>query len=314
MEYPRLERLDAVECRRLLPTAPVARLAVATPTFPTIEPVSFALVEGEVIVVGRAGSAAEAVPAGTRLTFEADVLDNARQSGWSVTVTGRVEDLDPDVAVIVTPLLRPWPLAPGDRLLLVRSDRVAGRRIVSGPGQPAASGAPRPPGTSVSAKTATGFEVPAGSVPVPLRRRVLTADEARRLLAESGQSVGRLVITLTGEPLVFPVNFGLDGEAVVFRTKVGTKLAGIARSMASFEVDRIDAAGAGWSVTIEGLAQELLESDPPELKERVGALDIETWPGGERPHTVRIFPYEVRGTVWAPVGTPSAQEAQVRLA
>jgi nitroimidazol reductase NimA-like FMN-containing flavoprotein (pyridoxamine 5'-phosphate oxidase superfamily) len=309
MDFPYLARLDVAECRRLLPTAAVARLAVPTPTFPTVEPVSFALVEGEVVVAVRSGSAGEAVSAGTQVSLEADFVDHAARTGWSVSVSGRVEDLDADVAAIVAPLLRPWPVVAGDRLLLVRSERVGGRRVVAGPDDLAAPAGVR------AATGITGFEVPAGSVPAPNSRRELTSAEALRFLGTGDERVGRLVITLADGPAVFPVNYALDGDAVVFRTRVGTKLSGITRSMATFEVDHIDAAGQGWAVTLEGLAQEVLDSDPPALRARIAALALDSWPGGDRNHVVRITPYAVHGAAWTAAGTTadaSAHEAQVR--
>ena len=111
-------------------------------------------------------------------------------------------------------------------------------------------------------------------------------------------AVGRLAICPGGDPLIFPLNYVVDGDAIVFRTQVGTKLSGIARSLATFEVDHFDAPGAGWSVTFEGLAQEVLDADPAALRARIGTLSLDTWPGGDRPHVVRITPYGVRGTAW----------------
>jgi len=81
VEFPHLERLTRAQCRELLPGATVGRLAVPTPNFPTVEPVSFAMIEGELVVAARAGSAADAVAAGTVLSFEADGLDNASHGG-----------------------------------------------------------------------------------------------------------------------------------------------------------------------------------------------------------------------------------------
>jgi hypothetical protein len=98
---------------------------------------------------------------------------------------------------------------------------------------------------------------------------------------------------------VFPLNYAVDGDAIVFRTQVGTALTGITRSLATFEVDHIDASGAGWAVTFEGLAQEVLDADPAALRARIDALTLDTWPGGDRAHVVRITPYSVRGTMWS---------------
>jgi len=281
MDFPHLERLSAADCRRLLPTAPVGRLLVPTPNFPTLDPVSFALVEGELVVAVRAGSAGDALAAGTPVAFEADVLDHEHHRGWSVVVKGPVEDLDADVAEIVKPLLVPWSVAPDDRLLLIRSEQVTGQRIVSDPLTPPVEPA-----------------VVSPAEPVAVRRRTIASDEALGLLRHGGQRVGRLSICPAGEPLVFPLNYAVDDDAIVFRTQVGTKLSGITRSLATFEVDHVDASGQGWSVTFEGLAQEVLDADPAELRARLDSLALETWPGGDRPHVVRITPYAVQGTSW----------------
>ncbi|MCA1846901.1 MAG: pyridoxamine 5'-phosphate oxidase family protein, partial [Actinobacteria bacterium] len=278
------ERLTRAACRQLLPRAPLGRLAVPTPNFPTLEPVSFALVEGELVVAVRPGSAGDAVAEGTMVAFEADVLDHALREGWSVVVGGPVEELDADVASLVRPLLRPWPVAEGDRLLLIRSERISGKRIVAGPDSPADAGR--------SDDTGASPRVPA------FDRRGIKTDEALALLTRGGRQVGRLVVTLGGEPVVFPLNYAVDGDAIVFRTQVGTKLSGISRSMVTFEVDAIDGSGQGWAVTFEGLAQEVLDADPAGLQARIAALALETWPGGDRPHVVRITPYRVHGMAW----------------
>jgi len=294
MEFPHLERLSAAESRRLLPGAPVGRLVVPTPNFPTLDPVSFAVVEGELVVAVRAGSAGDAVAAGTVVAFEADVLDRERRRGWSVVVKGPVEDLDADVAELVKPLLSPWPVAPDDRVLLVRSERVSGQRIVSDPAAPGAD-------TAVADPPVNGTS--------PATRQGIAVDAALDLLRRGDEAVGRLAICLAGEPMVFPLNYVVDGEAVVFRTQVGTKLSGIARSLATFEVDHFDASGRGWSVTFEGLAQEVLDADPATLRARIDSLALDTWPGGDRPHVVRITPYAVRGTTWTAPNVVSAAAA-----
>lgn len=311
MEFPHLERLTRAECRQLLPNATIGRLAVPTPNFPTVEPVSFAVIEGELVVAARAGSAADAVAAGTWLSFEADVLDAAQHRGWSVVVSGPVEELDDDVVALVRPQLGPWPAAPGDRLLLIRSERITGQRIVNGaaaspePGSPASAERPADPAPAAElpAGPEPAAELPAGPAPAggdtsAFNRRAINTDEAFALLARGGQHVGRLVITVGSEPVVFPLNYAVDGDAIVFRTQVGTKLTGITRSLATFEVDDIDASGQGWTVAFEGLAQEVLDADPETLRARVAAIELETWPGGDRPHVVRIRPYRVHGTAW----------------
>lgn len=298
MDGPHLERLSAADCRRLLPAAPVGRLAVATPNFPTLEPVSFAVVEGELVLAARAGSAGDAVAPGAVVAFEVDVLEPGERRGWSVVVKGHVEDLDADVAAIVRPMLSPWAVDPADRLLLIRSERITGQRIVSGAS----------PSPAVMPAAPSDGPTPAVERPAMGRHNIL-APEAVALLRTGGQPVGRLVITGSGEPSVFPLNFAVDGEAILFRTRTGTKLTGITRSLAAFEVDHIDPSGEGWSVTLEGLAQEVLDSDPAGLWARIEALELASWPGGDRPHVVRITPYAVRGTRWTAVDAPATVAA-----
>ena len=309
VEFPHLERLTRAECRQLLPSATVGRLAVPTPNFPIVEPVSFAVIEGELVVAVRAGSAGDAVAAGTTLSFEADALDHARRRGWSVVVSGPVEELDDDVVPLVRPQLGPWPVADNDRLLLIRSERITGQRIVPGP-----EASPEGDSTAAGRPPASGADT-AGAEPPALARRAVNSDEAFALLARGGQHVGRLVITVGGDPVVFPLNYAVGGDAIVFRTQVGTKLTGITRSLATFEVDDIDATGQGWVVAFEGLAQEVLDSDPEALHSRIAAMELDTWPGGDRPHVVRIRPYRVHGTAWTlvpglvPAGTTTPASA-----
>jgi nitroimidazol reductase NimA-like FMN-containing flavoprotein (pyridoxamine 5'-phosphate oxidase superfamily) len=296
VEYPHLERLSRADCRRLLPSAPIGRLAVPTPHFPTIEPVSFALIEGELIVAVRAGSAGDALAAGTVVTFEADVLDYASRQGWSILVSGPVEELDTDVEPLVRPCLAPWPVGDGDRLLLVRSDLVSGQRIVAEPGTSSDEDAGEVAPMAAAAD---------GGDRRHFTRRFLNTDESLQLIQRGGQRVGRLVVSLPGGPTVFPLNFAVDGDAIVFRTQVGTKLTAISRSMVTFEVDDIDRDGQGWLVTFQGLAQEVLDADPEALRVRMAAQTVDSWPGGDRPHVVRITPYRIDGVALTAAPVPA---------
>src|SRR4029453_19307331 len=98
-----------------------------------------------------------------------------------------------------------------------------------------------------------------GCAPGPMKRvidsptglEVLDHDECLRLLA--ADEVGRLALVDGGAPVVFPVNYGLDGEAIVFRTAPGTKLAVGPRGPVAFEVDAFDrTTRTGWSIVATG--------------------------------------------------------------
>ena len=82
------------------------------------------------------------------------------------------------------------------------------------------------------------------------RLGILGREVCLRLLATD--EIGRLAVVVANTPLVVPVDYALDGEAVVFRTDPGTKFGKGPRSRASFEVDSFDRHGApagGWSRT-----------------------------------------------------------------
>lgn len=69
----------------------------------------------------------------TSVAFEADELDVASCSGWSVTVTGRAALVtDPDVAARYrrVPLVS-WPAGLRDRFVTVTTDLAEGRRVSS---------------------------------------------------------------------------------------------------------------------------------------------------------------------------------------
>jgi len=133
------------------------------------------------------------------------------------------------------------------------------------------------------------------------RLEVIPVERCRALLAT--RQVGRLAFVSDGRPDIEPVNYVLDGEAVVFATGVGSKLWALSRGPVAFEVDWTDpSTRTGWSVVLHGHAQEVTELDRPDLVERVRSLPLEIWPSGPRPNLIRISPTSISGR-W--VGTPS---------
>jgi uncharacterized protein len=108
----------------------------------------------------------------------------------------------------------------------------------------------------------------------------LDRDQCLRLLA--GDEVGRLVVSAGTTPTIFPVNYALDGDTIVFRTDPGTKLAHGPRARASFEVDSFDYdRRAGWSVVASGRLEEVTQYDAA-VFDRVRGLPIEPWTGATR--------------------------------
>lgn len=109
-----------------------------------------------------------------------------------------------------------------------------------------------------------------------------------------GTGVGRLAVSVTDHPEIFPVNFIVDRSSVVFRTASGTKLAGAVLGRAvAFEVD---GGGSGssvaWSVIVKGRAVEI-----EQMGDYFDALDLPLfpWHAGPKPTFVRIEPHEITG-------------------
>ena len=114
--------------------------------------------------------------------------------------------------------------------------------------------------------------------------RDLPLPECLRLLR--GESVGRVVYAAGAIPVATPVNYVVDGDAVVFRTRPGSRLAkGTSGAVVSFEVDRVDEATAsGWSVLVTGVSEVL---DGEDLL-RAQRLPLVSWAGDDRDHMVRL--------------------------
>jgi hypothetical protein len=129
-------------------------------------------------------------------------------------------------------------------------------------------------------------------------------DECLRLIASS--PIGRLAVVVAGRPLVFPVNFTLDGEAVVFRTDRGTKLHGARNGPVAFECDGIDTGyHTGWSVLVVGEAEEV--RDPADLR-RLDRLPLGPWCAAPKPTWLRLRTRSITGRRIPPHSAASAEQ------
>lgn len=102
-------------------------------------------------------------------------------------------------------------------------------------------------------------------------------------------SMGRLGVTIRALPAILPVNFRLHDDHVVLRSVPGSKLdAATAGTVVAFEADDHAPDGAwGWSVLVQGIAEEVL--DPDEVAE-LRSLHLDAWafPAGEAHRFLRI--------------------------
>ena len=87
-----LEVIDRDECLRLLAGDEIGRLATVAGSTPVVMPVNYAL-DGETVVIRTAPGTKLDQAGRRRAAFEIDEFDRARRTGWSVVVTGRLEEL-----------------------------------------------------------------------------------------------------------------------------------------------------------------------------------------------------------------------------
>ena len=108
--------------------------------------------------------------------------------------------------------------------------------------------------------------------------------ECRELLGTA--SVGRLAVTTTHGPEIFPVNFVAVDDAVVFATDPGVKLAHSSFDHVALEVDSLDpVTRTGWVVVAKGRAQDITDTLDP-WSTRLLDVDIDSWV--HAPHTHRV--------------------------
>ena len=121
---------------------------------------------------------------------------------------------------------------------------------------------------------------------------VLETNVCWQLLRDS--EVGRLAVSITDHPDIFPINFVVDHGTVVFRTTEGTKLAAAVLGCAvAFEVDGYDPdRGDAWSVVLKGRATEI-----ERMQDVFSALDLPLfpWHAAPKPRFVRIEPSDISG-------------------
>jgi nitroimidazol reductase NimA-like FMN-containing flavoprotein (pyridoxamine 5'-phosphate oxidase superfamily) len=101
----------------------------------------------------------------------------------------------------------------------------------------------------------------------------LPEDECLRLLER--HQLGRIAVVVDGQPLIFPVNYGVSHRIVTFRTAHGTKLSFAPGSNVAFEIDAYEPSTlVGWSVLVQGVAVDA-----------TNALDDASWTArGATPH------------------------------
>lgn len=104
--------------------------------------------------------------------------------------------------------------------------------------------------------------------------------------------VGRLATAVNNQPEIFPINYVVDGESIVFRTAEGSKLFELTvNEQCAFEIDGWNIHD-GWSVLLKGKAEVI--SDEDELR-RVEKLPLLPWVPTIKHNYVRVRADQVTG-------------------
>lgn len=124
--------------------------------------------------------------------------------------------------------------------------------------------------------------------------RELSPQECVDLMGISG--IGRLAICTPMGPQIYPLNYTVDGNAVVFRTTPYSTLGTLGWGVnVAFEVDHLDIASQeGWSVVVKGRADII--DDPAEVDRlREAGVEPQPWAKGLRRLYIRVPWREITG-------------------
>jgi Pyridoxamine 5'-phosphate oxidase len=135
----RLEALTRAEALRLLGSVQMGRVVFTHQALPAIRPVNH-LLDGDSIVIRTSGDSALAQSVAVRgdvvVAYEADMIDPARQLGWSVIVVGRVGIVGEEQAAAgYLSRLQPWMAGKFDEIMKIQAEIVDGFRLVDDWGQ-----------------------------------------------------------------------------------------------------------------------------------------------------------------------------------
>jgi uncharacterized protein len=130
-----LEPLSRDECLRLVGQVPLGRIVYTRQALPAVELVNFALDDGDIVIRTDSSGKLAAATRGAVVAFEADCVDIATHTGWSVTIVGysRAVTDDADIRHLEESGLVPWAPGKRDHFIRISPEIVNGRQISTRP-------------------------------------------------------------------------------------------------------------------------------------------------------------------------------------
>jgi nitroimidazol reductase NimA-like FMN-containing flavoprotein (pyridoxamine 5'-phosphate oxidase superfamily) len=127
-KFAALSRRQSLEALR---SVPVGRVVFTQNALPAVTPVNFVLDNDYIVFRTAPGSKMTAALSNAVVAFEADQVDVATHTGWSVLVLGHcAPETDPDViAHLDTLLLDTWMPDQREHYVSIRCEQVTGRNL-----------------------------------------------------------------------------------------------------------------------------------------------------------------------------------------
>ena len=128
-----IRELTRSECFGLLANGQLGRVAVTDDHGPLVFPVNYVLDRHTVVFRTEPGTKLHAASRGSRVCFEADGLDAAARTGWSVIVRGEITEVTDraELARLRELPLQPWAPGARDHYVRILPAVLTGRRIAA---------------------------------------------------------------------------------------------------------------------------------------------------------------------------------------
>ena len=133
------EQMSRDECLALMASTPVGRIIYTRRAMPAVEVVNFALDHGDIVIRTARDGKLAAAAGGAVVAFEADSLDLAQRTGWSVTAIGQAHEVTDagEAARLGTIGLNSWAPGPRDHFIRISPVILTGRHLHIDRTQPA---------------------------------------------------------------------------------------------------------------------------------------------------------------------------------
>lgn len=203
-------------------------------------------------------------------------LSDDETSALTGVLNGAISDLSMEIADTDNPGFRAGLTSRRDHLRAVRR-RIGGEG--GGASEQPGAGEPR---KAVLGRPTLGLSGPEGAVDL-----VEIAEEECYDLLKT-QNLGRLAVNHDGQPVILPLNYGIDERTVVVRTASGEALSYAPMARVAFEVEEIDAQGrSGWVVVVQGFAEDISDTID-QWSEHVRSTPVHPWVAGQRDGFIAI--------------------------